>query len=79
MSTANLTGSAIAESLGPMLDENDREMRALLQSLDGKQMSSQDLLSVQMRMQNLSLVTGLHSTIVKSLHDMLKEIIQKSQ
>lgn len=78
MSTNDLTRSNIAGALGPLLDQSDEKMRTLIASLDESEMSSQDLLKVQAQMQSIQVTTGLHSTLVKALGDLLKEIVQKT-
>ena len=78
MSLTNLTQNAISETIGPQIENNNKEIVELLNSLNGPEIGTQDLLRIQTRLQQLQTVTGLHSQLIKSLGDLFKDILQKT-
>jgi type III secretion protein F len=68
----------LSSTLAQNVSRGEKGMQQLIGGFQGKDPSTIDLLNVQREMSMLQLSTQLQSTMMKSLSDMLKEIVQKA-
>ncbi len=65
-------------ALSSTIDAATERLQASVTALQGKtDISSQDLLLVQDNLQKQNLIVQLQATLVKTMGDMLKDIVQK--
>lgn len=75
--SGTLTFNALNDGLTPVMQSTETQLTSQLRSM-GENASTSDLLAVQQKLQQWSMLTQVQSTVVKELADALKGIIQKS-
>jgi type III secretion protein F len=76
MSVGGVNFSHITDTIGKKADSLSQELSTL--NAQGDKTSTTDLMKIQQKMQEWSLVTQLQSTMIKEVGDALKGIVQKS-
>ncbi|MFO1058398.1 MAG: EscF/YscF/HrpA family type III secretion system needle major subunit [Dongiaceae bacterium] len=76
MSVGGVNFNNLASTIGSKTDKVGQELANLQAS--GDTTSTSDMLKMQQKMQEWSMLTQLQSTIIKELGDALKGIVQKS-
>ena len=76
MSVGGVNFNNLASTIGSKTDKVGQELANL--QAGGDTTSTSDMLKMQQKMQEWSMLTQLQSTIIKELGDALKGIVQKS-
>jgi type III secretion protein F len=76
MSVGGVNFSNLASTIGSKTDKVGQDLANL--QATGDTTSTSDMLKMQQKMQEWSMLTQLQSTIIKELGDALKGIVQKS-
>ncbi len=76
MSVGGVNFNNLASTIGSKTDKVGQELASL--QAGGDTTSTSDMLKMQQKMQEWSMLTQLQSTIIKELGDALKGIVQKS-
>lgn len=76
-SAGNFNLNSIYDNMLPKMKSSEQKIRALLNTT-GSEMSTQDLLMVQAKLQEWTLMSQLNSNLVKEIGDTLKSIVQKA-
>jgi type III secretion protein F len=74
----SLSRNSVSETIGPLLEKTDGKMRELMAQMKNGELSSGQLLQLQSEVQNLSVLTQLQAQLVKTLGDILKDIVSKT-
>lgn len=75
--SGNFNLSSIYDNMLPKMKSSEQKIRALLDTSSGE-MNSQDLIMMQAKLQEWTLMSQLNSNLVKEIGDTLKSIVQKS-
>ena len=67
----------IADAMLPVAAQVDAAMRAAVTELDGENLDSQKLLTIQTKLNRLTEFTSLQSAITKAIHDMIRDVTNK--
>jgi len=76
-SNANMSLGTVVDALFPKVQSADAALRARIQSL-GTDPSPKEMLEVQTDMQSFTIAIEIQATVVKTLGDSLKSVVQKS-
>ncbi|MES2772348.1 MAG: EscF/YscF/HrpA family type III secretion system needle major subunit [Pseudomonadota bacterium] len=74
----NFTLESIYDNLLPKMKKSEGEIRSLLNTMGSTEMTSQDLILTQAKLQEWTLKGQLSSTLIKEISDTLKSIVQKA-
>ena len=77
MNVGSMSFSFVARTLGNVVSTNESNLDQSISSM-GSDPTTQDLLLVQSQIAQWSLITGMSSTITKSVQDTLNGILQKA-
>lgn len=69
--------NSLMKTLMPRMQSGENDIKSVLSSM-GSNPSAGDLIQVQAKVQQWSLVSSLNSNLVKELGDTLKSIVQKA-
>jgi type III secretion apparatus needle protein len=69
--------SSIYDNMLPKMKSSEQKIRAILNS-SSAEMNAQELIMMQAKLQEWTLMSQLNSNLVKEIGDTLKSIVQKS-
>lgn len=75
----NFDSSNVGDTLLPRLAKIEQQSGSLLATMSSKEnLTAQELMQMQVQLQNIGVTTQLAATIVKSLGDVMKDVVSKA-